>query len=114
VYALIHASSSESTLEQVKGDERRHLGWWSESFESRTPSWWVGTVQTGGLPTAIATLLVPAGSSAVTDVEVALSEDAINVTWREGDVRRGLMVGRDGAPVTWRSSVEGAIQELVG
>ena len=69
------------------GDERDRLGWWSGSFESRTPAWLVGSVIDGAaLPMAVVTVLSPAGdiSGDISGLHVRLRGDELDAGWRSG------------------------------
>ena len=75
-------ATSPLTIEQVRGDERNNLGWWSNRLESREPSWLVGSSCASGLPLVIATVIQPAaGGRRVVDLGVTHTGVAIEVTW---------------------------------
>lgn len=80
----------------VRGDTDSGLGWWSERFESRAPSWLVGAVTDGTaeVPVVIVTLLAAGGGEPPIGATVALVDDRIELSWWEGTVHREVSVER--------------------
>ena len=80
----------------VRGDNGSGLGWWSERFESRRPSWLVGAVTEDAVdvPVAMVTLLAAGNGEPPTGATVALVEDRIELSWWEGAVHRAVTVDR--------------------
>ncbi|AKK30259.1 hypothetical protein AB431_05225 [Mycobacterium sp. EPa45] len=82
---LLYASTAPLMIDEVRGDVRENLGWWSDRLESRKPAWWLGAVATAELPVVIATLIAPVDGRRPDDLSVELRGDYINVCWAEGD-----------------------------
>jgi hypothetical protein len=82
---LLHvatAGTAPLVVEQVRGCERTHLGWWSDRLESREPAWLVGASGTVELPVVLATFMTPAADGAgATDLEVSYGGGQIDVAW---------------------------------
>lgn len=93
----------ELTGWSVRGDTDSGLGWWSERFESRVPSWLVGavTADTAQVPVAIVTLLAAGYGEPPSGAAVALVDNRIELSWREGVVHREVTIDhtRSGAVV---------------
>jgi Heparinase II/III-like protein/Heparinase II/III N-terminus len=85
VLHMASAASAPTRLYAVRGDENERLGWWSPRFESRCPSWLVGTViEAATMPLVVATVLAVPGvvTPVVEDLAVRLRGDGIEVSWR--------------------------------
>lgn len=88
VLQLGYAATIPWTSWEVRGDAEAHLGWWSTHFESRTPSWLVGSCCEATAPVALGTLLVPLDDAEPAGPEpaIALAENVIEMSWQEGGV----------------------------
>ncbi len=88
------AATTRLTAEQVRGDERNLLGWWSNRLESREPSWLVGSSCVADLPMVAATVIQPvADGQRVIDLGVSHRGSAIEVAW--SDSRRSYRTSID-------------------
>jgi hypothetical protein len=88
------AATTGLTAEQVRGDERNLLGWWSSRLESREPSWLVGSSCVAELPLVAATVIQPvADGHRVIDLGVSHRGSAIEVAW--SDSRRSYRTSID-------------------
>ena len=88
------AATTRLTAEQVRGDERNLLGWWSNRLESREPSWLVGSSCVADLPLVAATVIQPvADGQRVIDLGVSHRGSAIEVAW--SDSRRSYRTSID-------------------
>ena len=88
------AATTRLTAEQVRGDERNLLGWWSNRLESREPSWLVGSSCVADLPLVAATVIQPvADGQRVIDLGVSHLGAAIEVAW--SDSRRSYRASID-------------------
>ncbi|WP_089307411.1 alginate lyase family protein [Geodermatophilus pulveris] len=94
VLQILAAAVPGATLDEVRGDEETHLGWWSDRLESRVPSWLVGGSTRGATPLVAATLLCPPGHVPVDEFTVARRSDLITVAWRCGAERWEAVVDR--------------------
>ncbi|MGH4012312.1 MAG: alginate lyase family protein [Pseudonocardiaceae bacterium] len=95
VLHVASAASGPARCYAVWGDENQRLGWWSHQFESRTPSWLVGTViEAATMPLVVATVLaVPrAVAPAVEDLAVRLRGGQIEVCWCGTDAHPSVRV----------------------
>jgi hypothetical protein len=88
VLQLLHTATAQITLDDVRGDESRQLGWWSDRLESRTPAWWLATVCTDELPVIVATLICPMDGVSTTDLRLERQDGRIYVGWSEDRRRR--------------------------
>lgn len=88
VVQFLSASTAPLALDEVRGDERNNLGWWSDRLETRTPAWWLGAVSKAELPIVIATLITPMGEVGVDGLKVEMQNDLIVVRWEEGGETR--------------------------
>lgn len=100
--ALAHiaiVATTEVTIDEVRGNEDDHLGWWSNQLETRVPSWLVGGVARGGVPMVMATVvrLSREEGSAVADPTVSLAGDLITTSWCSGEKRHAAVVDRSRA-----------------
>ena len=78
------AATARLTAEQVRADERNHLGWWSHRLESREPSWLVGSSCLADLPLVVATVIQPvADGQEVIDLRVSHRSSALEVAWSD-------------------------------
>ena len=78
------AATTRLTAEQVRGDERRLLGWWSNRLESREPSWLVGASCMADVPLVAATIVQPvADGQRVIDLGISHRGAAIEVAWSD-------------------------------
>jgi hypothetical protein len=95
------AATAPMTLEEVRGDESSHLGWWSDRLEARVPSWLIGAVVDATVPVVVATVIQPAaGEEAfVTGLTVSQHLEVITATWCSHGERRTVLIDRsdDGA-----------------
>ncbi|WP_051683742.1 alginate lyase family protein [Blastococcus sp. URHD0036] len=96
VLQILTAAAGGLDLEQVKGDEASHLGWWSDRLESRVPAWVVGGTTSGSTPLVMATVFGPPVGEvgAVTDLDVVQGGDLITVAWRVGGRPRERVIDR--------------------
>jgi len=84
VAEIVIAATHEITVEQVRGDEDAHLGWWSDRLEARVPSWLIGGIVRGSVPMVMATLVRPAKGgegAAITDPTVSQVAEVITTSW---------------------------------
>ncbi len=96
VLQILTAALPGVTLEQVRGDDETHLGWWSDRLESRVPAWIVGGATHGVAPLVIATVICPLGhgGDAVADLTVSREGNLIATAWRHGGMRRETVIDR--------------------
>ena len=80
--------------EQVKGDTKTNLGWWSDRLESRKPSWLVGARCTASSPVAFVTLLQTTDAGSITSPAITMDGARATVTWSEHGAGRGLTIDR--------------------
>lgn len=109
---VLHVASAASAPARpyaVWGDENERLGWWSHRFESRTPSWLVGTViEAATMPLVVATVLaVPSAvAPAVEDLAVRLRGGRIEVGWRSAGAHPSVRIDtRTPGAVSYQRSV---------
>jgi hypothetical protein len=102
---LSAAVPGPADLDQVRGDVKSNLGWWSDRLESRVPSWLVGGVVRVAAPLVIATVICSPGGDGDTVADLQLSRDGNSVTasWCSEPGRREVVIdtSRPGA-VTYR------------
>jgi uncharacterized heparinase superfamily protein len=78
------AATARLAVEQVRGDEENHWGWWSSRLESREPSWLVGCSCVADLPLVVATVVRPVvDREGVIDLGVSRLGAAIDVEWSD-------------------------------
>lgn len=95
VLRLASAATAPAMPYAVWGDENERLGWWSHRFESRTPSWLLGTVvEAATMPLVVVTVLaVPrAVLPTVEDLAVRLRGGRIEVGWRGADAHPSVRI----------------------
>jgi uncharacterized heparinase superfamily protein len=108
VLQIVAAGSSEAMPHRVRGDDERHLGWWSDRLEHRVPSWLIGSVVRGMAPLVTATVIHPGGEGdgSVRDLRVIQSGSIITVAWQSGSEPRQMVVDRSRpAAISDQSSV---------
>ena len=88
--------TTEVAIDQVRGDEDGHLGWWSNRLETRELSWLVGGVAQGSVPLVIATVLRLSREpeSAVADPAVSQDSDVITASWGSAGKRHTAIIDR--------------------
>jgi hypothetical protein len=95
------AAPSGVAIDQIRGDDETHLGWWSHRLESRVPSWLVGGITSAATPLVVATVIRPSvpGTDDVAELAVSRDGDLITVTWMSGGTRHETVVdtSRSGA-----------------
>lgn len=89
---LQHASTASLAIDEVRGDRRQNLGWWSERLESRIPAWWLSAVANAELPILIATLINPMDGPVAQDLAVDLKHDEITAHWEENGTIRTVNI----------------------
>lgn len=94
VAQIASTATARVVPEEVRGDERNQLGWWSNRLESREPSWLVGTFCEAYLPLVTATVILPlVDDRGVDHLAVAHRGSAIDVQW--SDWRRAYRTSID-------------------
>jgi hypothetical protein len=90
------AATTEVAIDQVRGDDNSHLGWWSNQLEARVPSWLIGGVVRGGVPMVMATLVSPLMEKgpAITDPTVSQAGDLITTSWCSVGSRHTAIIDR--------------------
>lgn len=84
VIHIAAAATGQLVDEQIRGDEHRGLGWWSNRLESREPAWLVGSSGVGELPLAVATVIQPAaGGRGVCDLTISHGAGFLDVSWSD-------------------------------
>lgn len=84
------AATATLAMDDVRGDERTHVGWWSHRLESRVPSWWLSSVCNATAPLAIATLLQSPDAEEATNLRIDFVAKFLQISWSEGEVSRGF------------------------
>ncbi|CRK49508.1 conserved hypothetical protein [Rhodococcus sp. RD6.2] len=108
VLQVEYAATAPFTTQQLCGDDRSRLGWWSDRLESWTPSWLVGVECAARLPVAVLTLLRPLGDTAARPVTAARIEwsdsGSLVASWSESGFGHRVTVDcvRGGAVVAER------------
>jgi hypothetical protein len=83
---LAVAATAKLRTEEVRGDERGNLGWWSNRLESREPSWLVGSRCFAELPVAIVTVIQSAANGRrVADLSVSHHGSTIEASWKSSN-----------------------------
>jgi hypothetical protein len=83
VLQILYAGTTATACDEVRGDEARNLGWWSQCLEARVPAWWLGATCVGEIPLAIATLLTPVDGVPTRDLSIESNAESIEATWHE-------------------------------
>lgn len=100
VAQIVLVSSTSLVVDQVRADQRDHVGWWSDRLELRTPSWVVGGIVRGSAPLVAASIICRSDrGSFISDPEIAQDGDVVTVSWWSGAVHHAVVIdrSRDGA-----------------
>lgn len=89
---VLHASTAPLTSDDVRGDAKSNVGWWSHRLESRTPTWWLGMSTFAELPVAIVTLFSAADGISTEDLSIRLQHNTISIQWTENRHSRVLEI----------------------
>lgn len=106
VLHMLYASTGAGEHHEVRGDDSRDLGWWSQTLESRTPAWWLDTTCVAEAPIAVATLLTLTDGAPAADLRIESAGGRIDVTWSEAGASRCVMIDTTGHAAVRRSHRE--------
>ncbi|MFI5783596.1 alginate lyase family protein [Nocardia sp. NPDC051570] len=96
----LYAATAPLARNEIRGDERSDLGWWSERLEAREPSWLIGARCCGTAPFVVVTVLDPHhGVTPIRELRVKWTGTEIRAQWLDGGTVRTVVVDtlRDGA-----------------
>jgi hypothetical protein len=96
VVEIAIAASTEVNIDQVRGDESNHLGWWSNQLEAREPSWLIGGVAHGAVPMVMATIIRPwtEEEPSIAGPTVSQAGSVITTSWCSVGNRRTAIIDR--------------------
>jgi hypothetical protein len=89
---ILYAGTATTTHDEVRADNARNLGWWSQRLESRTPAWWLSATCVGDTPLAMATLLTFGDGVSTADLCIESTDGRIEVTWTEARASRCVTI----------------------
>ncbi len=92
VLQLCYAATASIEVEQLRGDDVSHLGWWSDSLEVRTPAWLIGPRCRASLPLAFLSVLCPSNAVTIADPRIHQEGHMLFASWSEEGTPRQLVI----------------------
>ncbi|WP_256736309.1 heparinase II/III family protein [Mycolicibacterium hippocampi] len=106
IFLLLQSATTTLICDDVRGDESRNLGWWSERLETRVPSWWLCTNSKVELPLAVATLISPTDGIHTSRLRLNWQGQEIRANWLEDERERAITLFLDSSTVVFHDSDE--------